>query len=129
MKALHGYKPQLGDIEDTYRENAFFVAFLTTYAKCFVNTGSRVVKLDPGAAFKGATHAAKTHARIMELRHTYAAHNDPASGLVRSTIAVKEEPGGFAIKHLVTLALPVNEIEEFSLYFGCARCICRASAK
>jgi hypothetical protein len=75
------------ETEALYLENAYFVAFLTTYAKCFVSAGDRLVKLDAKDVFRDDSSSRQVHERIMELRHSYAAHNG-ASGLVRGTVAV-----------------------------------------
>jgi hypothetical protein len=100
------------DTTDLFRQNAWFVAFLTTYGKCFNSANDRTVTLDANEVFKSDPPVRDIHDRILRLRNAYAAHNS-GSGLVHSHLAVKEENGAFLIKHLVTTSLPVDEVESF----------------
>ena len=117
IKRLQNYESKLGDMEDAFVLNALFVAFLTTYAKCFVSAEEGAIKLDRKDVFKAHNSAMLTHDRIIELRHSYAAHNS-SSNLVRTTMAAKEEVDRFLIKHLITTAIPGNEFESFANTVG-----------
>jgi hypothetical protein len=110
---LRAYEPKLTDTDDAFEQNALFVAFLTTYGKCFVGAEARSVTLDPNVVFRADPASRPAHDRIIELRHRYAAHS-AGSDLVRSSIAVKEEPDRFVIKHLITRAIPSNEFASFA---------------
>lgn len=100
------------DTTDLFRQNAYFVAFLTTYVKCFNSSNDRTVTLDANEVFKSDPQVRAAHDRILGLRNAYAAHN-AASGLVHSHLAVKEEEDAFLIKHLVTTSLPTDEVDSF----------------
>jgi len=113
IRRLRTSKQELGDLDNAYEQNAFFCAFLTTYAKCFVSAEGRAVTLDATEVFKSHRSARSAHNRIIKLRHRYAAHNAD-SGLVRTTMAAKEEDDRFVIQHLITLATPINEFESFA---------------
>jgi hypothetical protein len=113
LKRLQTHKTRLGDLADSFEQNAFFTAFLTTYAKCFVSAEGKAVKLDSNEMFKMHPSVRIVHDRIMDLRHSYAAHSGE-SGLIRTTMAVKEESDSFIVRHLVTSAFPGNELAAFS---------------
>jgi hypothetical protein len=100
------------DTTDLFRQNAYFVAFLTTYGKCFNSSNDGTVTLDANDVFKSDPVIRAAHDRILCLRNGYAAHN-AASGLIHSHLAVKEEEEVFLIKHLVTTSLSTNEVESF----------------
>lgn len=53
------------------------------------------------------------HSRLLKLRNTVAAHTD-ASDVVRLILAVKEEPDRVVVRHLWTMAVPVDELAGFS---------------
>jgi hypothetical protein len=72
-----------------------------------------MVSLDPNRVFAEALAARLGHDRIMDLRNTFVAHN-AGSDLIRTTIAVKEEPERILVRHLITLASPTNELESFA---------------
>lgn len=106
--------PAEPDTTDLFRQNAYLVAFLTTYGKCFNASNDGTVTLDANEVFKTDEAARDAHDRIMRLRNTYAAHN-AASALVHTHLAVKEEEDVFLIKHLVTTSLPTDEADSFKL--------------
>jgi hypothetical protein len=103
-------KADHAELGDRFDLNAFFVAFLTTYGKCFVASGS--VKLDANDVFKQNVSFRPTHEKIMEYRHKYAAHNQ-GTILVRATMLVKEEEEYLTLSPLFTAILPVNEFDWF----------------
>ncbi len=105
-------KSDHAELGDRFDLNAFFVAFLTTYGKCFVASEGRAVQLDANHVFKQNSSFRPTHEKIMQYRHKYAAHNE-GTLLVRATMLVKEEEEYLTVSPLFTAILPVNEFEWF----------------
>ena len=68
--------------------------------------------LDAKKVYEGSDDGKQVHERLSGLRNSIAAHTD-ASDIVRLTLAVKEEPERLVIRHLWTMAVPVNEIDDF----------------
>jgi hypothetical protein len=113
IESLKAFQMELGEAENVFRQNAYFVAFLTTYGKCFASTGGRSVKLEAKDVFEASTGFRAAHDRIMQLRNTYAAHKD-ASGLIINNIAVRQTDNCYLIRHLTTSAVPMNEFGSFA---------------
>lgn len=113
LKHLRAHERLSDPTDDIFQLNAWFVAFLVTYGKCFASTGSKIVKLEGRDVFRSDSSALKTHERIMHLRNTYAAHSGE-SGIVRSSNVVKDEGTHITVKHLLTLATPTNEFADFA---------------
>jgi hypothetical protein len=105
-------KADHAELGDRFDLNGFFVAFVTTYGKCFVASEGRAVQLDPNHVFKQNSSFRPTHEKIMEYRHNYTAHNQ-GTILVRATMLVKEEEEYLTVSPLITAILPVNEFEWF----------------
>jgi hypothetical protein len=113
LATLKANPEELGDLEHSFTKGAYFLAFLTTYGKCFTGAGGHRISLDEKDVFKGEPDViAQGHSRIMELRHTFAAHNSE-SGLVVSTMAAKDEGDVVRVIHLVTQAIPLGELPAF----------------
>jgi Uncharacterized protein conserved in bacteria len=103
---------ELGEMENSLRQQAFFVAGIMAYCRCFASSGSGVPMLDAKKVYEGSDDGKQIHERLIGLRNSTAAHTD-ASDIVRLTLAVKEEPQRLVIRHLWTMAVPVNEIADF----------------
>ena len=103
---------ELNELENSLRQQAFFVAGIMAYCRCFASSGSGVPMLDAKKVYEGSDDGKQIHERLIALRNSIAAHTD-ASDIVRLTLAVKEEPERLLIRHLWTMAFPVNEIADF----------------
>ncbi|WP_148293665.1 hypothetical protein [Azospirillum sp. B4] len=103
---------ELGEMENSLRQQAFFVAGILAYCRCYASSGSGIPMLDAKKVFEGSDDGKQVHERLIALRNSIAAHTD-ASDIVRLTLAVKDEPGRLIIRHLWTMAVPVDEIDDF----------------
>lgn len=103
---------ELGEMENSLRQQAFFVAGIMAYCRCYASSGSGIPMLDSKKVYEGSEDGKEVHERLIGLRNSIAAHTD-ASDIVRLTLAVKEEPERLVIRHLWTMAVPVNEIDDF----------------
>jgi len=103
---------ELGEMENSLRQQAFFVAGIMAYCRCYASSGSGIQTLDAKKVYEGSDDGKQVHKRLIGLRNSIAAHTD-ASDIVRLTLAVKEEPDRLVIRHLWTMAVPVNEIADF----------------
>lgn len=103
---------ELGELENSLRQQAFFVAGIMAYCRCYASSGSGIPMLDAKKVYEGSDDGKQIHERLIGLRNSIAAHTD-ASDIVRLTLAVKDEPERLVIRHLWTMAVPVNEIADF----------------
>jgi hypothetical protein len=103
---------ELGELENSLRQQAFFVAGIMAYCRCYASSGSGIPMLDAKKVYEGSDDGKQIHERLIGLRNSIAAHTD-ASDIVRLTLAVKDEPERLFIRHLWTMAIPVNEIADF----------------
>ncbi|WP_374252966.1 hypothetical protein [Xanthobacter sp.] len=100
------------DTDKVFRTQAYFVAGVTAYGRCFASSGPGIPMLDAKKVYNGSADGMEVHRRLIELRNTIAAHTDK-SDLVRLTLAVKDEPDRVVIRHLSTSALPLDELPDF----------------
>lgn len=114
LDELKACKSVLGDLHDVYRKLALFSAFILQYSKCFTSAGNGQVTLDGNRVFGSADEALVAHKRILNIRHTLVAHNG-GSDLVLANVGVKEQDDRFEVKHFLTLAIPLNELDAFEL--------------
>lgn len=98
--------------DEVLTQQALFRAFLLAYGKCFAASGKGRSSLDPGKVFGTDKGALETHARIMDLRHKFAAHND-TSGLDQAVIDVHESESEFVISHSYAIANPLHEYAQY----------------
>ena len=103
---------RLGDINEVLEDQAFFVAGMMTYCRCYGQSGLGVPTLDAKQVYKGSPEGMGVHERLISIRNSVAAHTDQ-SDLVRLTLAAREEGDRILIRHLSTSALPLNEITDF----------------
>lgn len=103
---------ELGEMENSLRQQAFFVAGIMAYCRCYASSGSGIPMLDAKKVYEGSDDGKKVHERLIALRNSIAAHTD-ASDIVRLTLAIKDEPGRLIIRHLWTMAVPVDETDDF----------------
>ncbi|WP_423416165.1 hypothetical protein RLW55_08620 [Hyphomicrobium sp. B1] len=102
----------LGDVDNVIRTQAYFVAGLMAYGRCYASSGPGIPTLDAKKVYNGSADGIEVHRRLIELRNTIAAHTDK-SDLVRLTLAAKDEPDRVIIRHLSTSALPLDELPDF----------------
>lgn len=102
----------LDDLDNALQHQAFFVAGIMAYGRCYASSGLGIPTLDPTQVYKGSKDGMEVHTRLNQLRNTIAAHTD-RSDLVRLTLAVKNEPTRVVIRHLSTTAMPTDEIPDF----------------
>lgn len=103
---------KLGELQNALDQQAFFIAGVMAYCRCFASTGSAIPRLDPKKVFAGRSDGMAAHNRLMALRNTFAAHAD-RNDLVRLTIAVKTDGDRVVVRHLITSAIPLPEVPEF----------------
>lgn len=103
---------ELGDLVNGLQQQAFFVAGIMAYGRCYASSGPSIPMLNAKKVYEGSEDGMAIHRRLVELRNTIAAHTDK-SDLVRLTLAVKDEPERVVIRHLATNAMPANEIPDF----------------
>lgn len=101
-----------GDLDNSLQQQAFFIAGIMAYSRCYASSGSMIPMLDPTQVYQGSKDGMEVHTRLIELRNTIAAHTDK-SDLVRLTLAVKEETTRVRVRHLSTMAIPTNEMPDF----------------
>lgn len=109
---VRDHPPESGDLENSLRQQAFLTAGIMAYCRCYASSGAKIPTLDAKQVYAGSTDGQEVHARLIKLRNTMAAHTD-TSDVVRLTLAVKEEPSRVIIRHLWTMAIPVDEIPDF----------------
>lgn len=109
---VRDHSVELGDLENSLRQQAFFVAGIMAYCRCYASSGPGIPMLDVKKVYEGSDDGKQVHNRLIGLRNSIAAHTD-ASDIVRLTLAVKDEPKRLVIRHLWTMAVPVNEIADF----------------
>jgi len=100
------------ELDNTLQQQAFFVAGITAYGRCYASSGPHIPTLDPIQVYKGSKDGMEVHARLNQLRNTIAAHTDK-SDLVRLTLAVKDELSRVVVRHLSTAVIPTGEIPDF----------------
>ena len=87
---------------------AFYRSFIITYAKCFASSGKGKLRLDKAKVFD-KTDELNMHNKIMEIRHTYVAHND-SSNMNKAVFATKELDDRVLIAHTYTLVYPFGDL-------------------
>ena len=82
-----------------------------SYAKCFVSAGKGRQKLEASSIFKSDTACLDQHKKIMDLRHTYVAHNDENEF---ETVTVREEeaPGELMLHLQYAISFPFDRLYE-----------------
>jgi hypothetical protein len=103
---------RLGDLDNSLQQQSFFIGGIMAYGRCYASSGRNIQMLSAKDVYKGSTDGMELHNRLNDLRNTIAAHTD-TSDLVRLTLAVKDEPTKVTIRHLSTMAMPINEIPDF----------------
>jgi len=103
---------ELNELENSLRQQAFFVAGIMAYCRCYASSGSGIPMLDAKKVYEGSDDGKQVHERLIGLRNSVAAHTD-ASDIVRLTLAVKDEPERRVVRHLWTMAVPVDEVADF----------------
>lgn len=101
-----------GDINNVLQQNAFFIAGIMAYGRCYASSGRGIPTLDAKQVYAGSEDGIAIHQRMIDLRNKIAAHTDE-SDLVRLTLAVKDETNRIIIRHLSTNAMPTKEIPDY----------------
>jgi hypothetical protein len=112
LDQLKGRKPNLGKLEDSYEVMALLSAFILQYSKCFTSGAEGQATLDDHKVFVPGSGALVAHRRILDIRHNLVAHNGN-SDLVIPDLGVKEQDDRFVVKHFLTFAIPMNELDAF----------------
>lgn len=88
-----------------------FKSAVNSYAKCFVSAGKGRQKLEAVSIFKSDTVFLNHHKKIMDLRHTYVAHNDENE---LETVTVREEdaPGELMLHLQIAISFPFDRLYE-----------------
>lgn len=114
LDLLKARNPDLGNLEDSYAVMALLSAFILQYSKCFTSGGKGQVTLDENKVFASGCEALAAHKRILDIRHNLVAHNGN-SDLLLPDIGVKEQDDRFVVKHFLTFAIPLNELDAFEV--------------
>ncbi|MDR7117381.1 hypothetical protein [Caulobacter sp. BE254] len=101
-----------GELADFFDQQAFFVAGVMAYCRCYAASGAQISKLDAKQVYAGSDQGKAVHERLIELRNRVAAHTDH-SDLIQLTLAVKEGAEEITVRHLSTTVTPINEISDF----------------
>lgn len=101
-----------GDLENIAQQQANFVAGLMAYGRCYASSAPGIPQLHGKKVFAGSEEGMAIHLRMIELRNKFAAHTEQTD-LLRLTLAVKDEGERVVVRHLITNALPLNEIDGF----------------
>ncbi len=109
---IKDYAIDLDDLVNINRYQAFLVAAIVAYCRCYASTGPGIQKLDAKKVYSGSSDGMEVHRRLMALRNTFAAHAD-RNDLTRVTLAVKDDGDQIIIRHVMTNAMPVHEILDF----------------
>ena len=88
-----------------------FKSALNSYAKCFVSTGKGRNKLEASSIFKAEEACLKQHKKIMELRHTYVAHNDE-NEFESVTVREEQAPGELVLHLQYEISFPFDRLYE-----------------
>ena len=112
FERLQRATPRLGDINEVFEDQAFFIAGVMAYCRCYGQSGPGIPTLDAKQVYKGSSEGMDVHARLISIRNSVAAHTDQ-SDLVRLTLAVREDGDRILVRHLSTSALPLNEVADF----------------
>jgi hypothetical protein len=88
-----------------------FKSALNSYAKCFVSAGKGRNRLEASSIFKSEKTYLEQHNTIMDLRHTYVAHNDENEF---ETVAVREDhaPGELVLHLQYEISFPFDRLYE-----------------
>ena len=88
-----------------------FKSAINSYAKCFISAGKGRRKLDASSVFKSEPINFDQHCKIIDLRHTYVAHNDENAF---ETVTVREEdaPGELALHLQYAISFPFDRLYE-----------------
>jgi hypothetical protein len=101
-----------GTLDDHVIAQAFFVSGIMAYARCYAQSGPGIPTLNAKQVYQGSSDGMEVHQRLIMLRNTIAAHTDK-SDLIRLTLAVRDEPERIVVRHLLTHAIPGNEVTDF----------------
>jgi hypothetical protein len=112
MATLIGMQIKLFDKANFHETFARFYSAIVTYGRCFASAGKGIVSLDAKSVFAKRPDLKPVHDRMIEIRNKVVAHTE-GHELVRVTIGVKEETDRIVVKHLITPAMPMNELESF----------------
>ena len=112
LERLQRETPKLGDITGVFEDQAFFVAGVMAYCRCYGQLGPGMPTLDAKQVYKGSLEGMGVHERLISIRNSVAAHTD-RSDLVRLTLAVREDSDRILVRHLSTSAIPLDEVPDF----------------
>ncbi|WP_116800547.1 hypothetical protein [Pseudomonas syringae] len=88
-----------------------FKSAVSSYAKCFISAGKGRRKLEASSVFESKPTYLDQQSRIIDLRHTYVAHNDENAF---ETVTVREEdaPGELALHLQYAISFPFDSLYE-----------------
>jgi len=101
FECVRDHAVELGNLGYSLRQQAFFIAGIMAYGRCYASSGPSIPKLNAKKVYEGSEDGMAVHRRLIELRNTIAAHTDK-SDLVRLTLALKDEPERIIVRHLAT---------------------------
>ncbi|MCY1258473.1 hypothetical protein D9M68_47330 [compost metagenome] len=88
-----------------------FKSVLNSYAKCFVSAGKSRNKLEASSIFKSEEACLEQHKKIMDLRHTYVAHNDE-NEFESVTVREEQAPGELVLHLQYEISFPFDRLYE-----------------
>ena len=63
---------ELGDLENSLRQQAFLTAGVMAYCRCYASSGAKIPTLDAKQVYAGSKDGQDVHARLIKLRNTVA---------------------------------------------------------
>jgi hypothetical protein len=113
MKTALAIRPAKFDGSNFHETFSHFYMAVVTHARCFVSAGKGISRLKAKHVFANEPGLKKFHELMDEFRNEVVAHTGHHIS-VRVTLAVKEEPEKYLIKHLVTPTMPSrNDLKGF----------------
>jgi hypothetical protein len=91
---------------------SLFRTAIICYGKCYASAGAGRITLDKNKVFKGEDELKASHDHMINIRNSFAAHND-RNNIDIAVIAAKETDEAILIKHTYTLATPLNEYGDY----------------
>lgn len=105
-------KDKFENIDEVVHSHGMFRNGIMAYAKCFTSSGAKRISLDPNEIFSTAPELKDIHERIMNIRHSYVAHNSD-NDIDIALIATIENDTELALAQTYTISKPTSELKDF----------------
>lgn len=88
-----------------------FKSAVNSYAKCFISAGKERRKLEASTVFESKPTVFEQHSRIIDLRHTFVAHNDE-NAFETVTVLEEDSAGELALHLQYAISFPFDRLYE-----------------